>query len=177
MGYYFSDYLHDDSAHNGRRDKAVKIGVRSIKRFCKNQHTDVDFSAVCGASGLRFGSILAYKLGLPCVIVRKDAEVQSSHARLYNENISPATQHEPGRKYIIVDDFIAYGNTAKFIRDRLQPCTCIGYYGYATKNCDNERNCRRLSLVCVPQCVEFEDYTPGMADLANLQSPRVEIAY
>lgn len=147
MGYYFENYLHDeDTTHKGERRKTVKKAVESIKCHVERIRLKCDFIAVCGASGLSVGSIVAYELGIPCVIVRKTSEAANSHCG--GQMLTPAFVPHKDRTYIIVDDFIAGGTTVKYIQ-RMLPSTCIGYYGYASLDSDNEHKCQANNLPVV----------------------------
>lgn len=147
MGYYFECYLHDDA--KGERRNAVKQAVESVKRHTEKIRFKCDFIAVCGASGLSVGSIIAYELGIPCVIVRKTSEAANSHCG--GQMLTPALVPQNGSKYIIVDDFIAGGNTVTYVRKMLSHCTCIGFYGYAGLGDDNANRCREHNLIEVPK--------------------------
>ena len=151
MGYYFADYLHDQQVDGkgpkGQRTKTVKLAVKSIEQFFKGQHPP-DFIAVCGCSGLSVGSIIAYELGIPCVIVRKEWDAKNSHCG--GEYTTPNFCVEPCNRYVIVDDFIASGNTVQYIKDKLKQCECVGFYSY-TNNSAQDTGCREQRLPYIEQ--------------------------
>lgn len=148
MGYYFENYLHDDRANNGKRRQTVNRAVKYIGKFLK-ANGGADFVAVCGCSGLSLGSIIAYELGLPCVIVRKEYDAQNSHCG--GAFVSPDF-HKPDSKYIIVDDFIAGGSTVKYIQDKLKHHSCIGFYGYTVvDDAVNKMRCEENDLTPILQ--------------------------
>lgn len=151
MGYYFENYLHDGV--KGERRKTVTQAVANIKRYfadgvCPGRDKP-DFIAVCGASGLSVGAIIAYELGVPCVIVRKVEEARNSHCG--GQMLTPAAVPNNESKYVIVDDFIAGGNTVKYIKNMLKFCTCVGYYGYGATDQDNADRCKENYLTAIPK--------------------------
>lgn len=151
MGYYFEDYLHDNAdnaANKGERRKTVEQAVKSIERW-RQGIGGLDFIAVSGASGLSVGAVVAYELGLPCVIVRKPEEARNSHCG--GQMVCPGYLHKDSGKYVIVDDFIGGGNTVKYIQRTLDRGTCVGFYGYAASDSDNAHKCRVNNLPVVPK--------------------------
>ncbi len=86
------------------------------------KYKDVKFDAILGAEarGFIFGSVLAYKLGVGFIPVRKPGKLpfdtcQVSYSLEYGENILEMHLDavKPGDKILIVDDLVATGGTAK----------------------------------------------------------------
>ena len=94
--------------------KAFKDCIDKIIEIYKK--TDIDKIATFDARGFIFGSVLAYKLGLPLVLIRKKGKlphkvVSESYEGEYN---SPTLEmHEDsiqkGDKVLLIDDVIAVG--------------------------------------------------------------------
>ena len=121
-----AEYLHD--AIVGR-----KSNVANALRAIKNSKADITHIAVQGVSGLLFGSVLAYRLDLPIIVVRKNTiATQQTHSRFLVEGL-PEYHTEPVR-YLFVDDFVHSGSTfervANAINMKHARATCIGGYMY-----------------------------------------------
>jgi len=87
-----------DSNFSNEIDKAAGI----ISNF-----GDFEYIAMRGLSGTIFGSALCYKMNKKPIVVRKERKTHSSH-RVEGMPVGDF-------RFIIVDDFIAYGNTISAI--------------------------------------------------------------
>lgn len=85
-----------------------------------------DALAVRGVSGLILAPIVAYLLDKHVIVVRKPKAEERSHATTTVESLI-----ETGT-YVIFDDFVATGDTARAIRDRITAAcprlVCVGGY-------------------------------------------------
>lgn len=86
------------------------------------KYKDVEIDAILGAEarGFIFGSVLAYKLGVGFIPVRKPGKLpfdtcSVSYSLEYGENVLEMHLDavNPGDKILIVDDLVATGGTAK----------------------------------------------------------------
>jgi len=90
------------------------------------QNKEFDSIAISGLSGLTFGSILAFQLNKPLIVVRKPHDTTIHGARRIEGN-------QGSKKYLIVDDCISTGHTIKFITEQIYSKTksvCTGVYTY-----------------------------------------------
>jgi len=79
---------------------------------------NIDKIVCIDARGFIFGAVLAYKLGLGCVMVRKKGKlppetIQEEYSLEYGSNVIEISKHaiQSGDKVVIVDDLIATGGT------------------------------------------------------------------
>jgi len=79
---------------------------------------DLDKIVCIDARGFIFGAVLAYKLGVGCVMVRKKGKlppetIQQEYSLEYGTNVVEISEHgiQPEEKVLIVDDLIATGGT------------------------------------------------------------------
>ena len=79
---------------------------------------NIDKIVCIDARGFIFGAVLAYKLGLGCVIVRKKGKlppetIQEEYSLEYGSNVIEISKHaiQSGDKVVIIDDLIATGGT------------------------------------------------------------------
>lgn len=98
---------HENGGFNKRKRKAI---VKKVIADLKG--VDFDAIAVQGVSGLIMGPIVAYLMNKNLVVVRKQGE--KSHASQLVE--SPVSSG----KYVILDDFVNSGTTARTIRDAIK---------------------------------------------------------
>lgn len=111
---YRVDYIRRVLRHDSVA-KLLPLCVRVLKTF------EFDAIAFRGVSGALLGAPLSYLTGKPMIVVRKPSE--SSHAVLTVEGDRGA------RTYVIVDDFIESGRTARIIREEIEKFSgarCIG---------------------------------------------------
>jgi adenine/guanine phosphoribosyltransferase-like PRPP-binding protein len=76
---------------------------------------DFDCIAVSGMSGVIVGVPVALALKVPCVIVRKQSDMDDSHAPS-----SILNQDNIGERILFLDDFIGCGGTRARVVDRVQ---------------------------------------------------------
>ena len=104
--------------------------------------------AVTGLSGLLVGPIVAIELGLPLIVVRKDLKCAHSTNRVEG--------YAEGLKYIIIDDFVASGNTVHniklYIGDYSRSCKLVGALMWSGPMQEGERACPWLIALNVPVC-------------------------
>lgn len=79
---------------------------------------NIDKIVCIDARGFIFGAVLAYKLGLGCVMVRKQGKlppetIQEKYSLEYGSNVIEISKHaiQSGDKVVIIDDLIATGGT------------------------------------------------------------------
>ena len=79
---------------------------------------NIDKIVCIDARGFIFGAVLAYKLGLGCVMVRKKGKlppetIQEEYSLEYGINVIEISKHaiQSGDKVVIIDDLIATGGT------------------------------------------------------------------
>jgi len=118
MATYFRCALNRDMRH-----VVVNEAVNRLKKV------EFDYLAVRGCSGLIMGGLLSHLLDKEVIIVRKEGE--QSHA--FSPVSVPSNLRENG-KYIILDDFVASGNTlkeiVKVVSDRFPAMKLAGLYCY-----------------------------------------------
>jgi len=96
--------------------KAFKYTCDALYDRYKDMNID---KIVCiDARGFIFGAVLAYKLGLGCVMVRKKGKlppetIQEEYSLEYGSNVIEISKHaiQSGDKVVIIDDLIATGGT------------------------------------------------------------------
>jgi len=108
----------------------IKLAAKSIKAWNKKQPLGFEAIAFTGVSGAALAFPLAAKLNVPLLCVRKPKE--STHS------FYPVEGYLAAERYIIVDDFIDYGDTINFIVRAISEqstatfAKCIGIYQYAS---------------------------------------------
>jgi hypoxanthine phosphoribosyltransferase len=116
-------FTHTDYLRKALNPEELRKGIKTAKARIKESRVEFDAIAVRGNSGVLFGSVLAYELKKPLILVRKD----SSHS-MYN------VEGELNAKtYLIVDDFTATGNTVRTIIDEIEKfnhAVPVGLYQY-----------------------------------------------
>jgi len=125
------------SIHAGYMSEALIDVKKHIANALRAIHkSDVVFThvAVQGVSGLTFGSILAYRLDLPLIVVRKETRGQEMSHSEYRVEGLPLYRTTPIR-LLFVDDFVASGSTfARIMRTIIAHCytdvKCMGGYMY-----------------------------------------------
>lgn len=141
MGEYFDTVLSGEN-----RDNAVEDCLDAIRTM----PTPPEFVAVRGLSGAVIGSLVADRLGLPLVVVRKNCELSpNSHT---SNRLAGARDELDGRGYVIVDDFVASGSTVDSIvagiRCKLRRAEPLGVVCY--KSPDDARKAGMYDVPCIP---------------------------
>ncbi|MBM3701880.1 MAG: adenine phosphoribosyltransferase [Actinobacteria bacterium] len=98
--------------------EAFKYSVDRMVEYCKGKKID---AILCPeARGFIFGSVMAYKLGVGLIPVRKPGKLpyktcQASYDLEYGKNILQMHTDaiKKGDKILIIDDLVATGGTAK----------------------------------------------------------------
>ena len=79
---------------------------------------NIDKIVCIDARGFIFGAVLAYKMGIGCVMVRKKGKlppetIQEEYTLEYGTNVVEISKHaiQKGERIVIVDDLIATGGT------------------------------------------------------------------
>lgn len=122
-----TDYLYD--IYNV--DVFAKLLTKATAKI-RILHKKLKFDAIAftGTSGAALAYPISAKLKLPLICVRKG----KSHSRYPVEGCMNA------KKYIIIDDFIAYGNTIRKIKSAVKKyCTesvLVGIVLYDSRNTD-----------------------------------------
>ena|SRR5271156_4732446 len=102
---YFTSYLGRIFDVNQYPQLINKLSIK-IKKFQQKQSFDA--IAFTGTSGCSVAFTLSYKLGIPLICIRKNSD--NSHFNGLYEGV------ENVKRYIIVDDFIASGDTIATIK-------------------------------------------------------------
>lgn len=98
-------YLKDVFDARHRYIDAVTEKVKSLVR-CRKKTEKPDTIAVIGASGLLVGTVVAYKLNMDLLVVRKKDDVcHSSHK----------VEGMLGGRYIVIDDIVESGATVAYV--------------------------------------------------------------
>ena len=86
--------------------------------YDRYKEMDLDKIVCIDARGFIFGAVLAYKLGLGCVMVRKKGKlppetIQEEYSLEYGSNVIEISKHaiRAGDRVVIIDDLIATGGT------------------------------------------------------------------
>jgi orotate phosphoribosyltransferase len=124
---YFEEALHPS---------CLRILIRRAMRHLKNAKVEFDTIAFRGVSGMLFGPTLAVYMNKAMIVVRKDETRHSKHSVEGNR----ATE-----KYIIVDDFIATGETVKNIASKIMDWQ--NRAGYKSATCQ--------AIVSYKRCYEW----------------------
>lgn len=103
MNKIISDYLQDIFNQNTREEIIHNI-FKKI-RYLQTK-ANIDCIVVKGISGIAIGMIIAHKIKLPIVIIRKEKD--DTHSKYKIEGIIK-------QNYIIIDDQAVSGNTIKSI--------------------------------------------------------------
>lgn len=101
-----SDYLHRALDPHDRK-KSVQAAMERLSEV-----PGLEAIAVRGFSGTIVGSIVAHEMGLPMFIVRKPKEDEPHHS---DAAVEGPLHWSPLARYVIVDDFVASGNTLRAI--------------------------------------------------------------
>jgi len=105
--------------------KTVKNSLKRIRQFMRTKDGQFDAIAFTGTSGAAMAYIIAHKLNVGLICIRKD---KSSHYKGKVEGVRNA------KKYIIIDDFIDSGNTIGSILDSVKvfspKAKCSGIFLY-----------------------------------------------
>ena len=110
------------------RLSAMRSAVRTLKPFVASG--TVDALAVTGVSGLIFGAILADRLKLDLIVVRKPSDTKKHSNRNIEGLYRPG--HAGALRYLFVDDLVDTGATVTHVISELstQKTTCVGWYLY-----------------------------------------------
>jgi len=118
--YEHSDYL--DAIQVARLRKKIRIAVKNIR---KKSNVRFDSIAFCGNSGALVAPGVALQINKHLILVRKG----KSHSNLQVEGFL-------SRKYIILDDFVFRGITARRIVRKVKNFCggeCVGLYLYNSR--------------------------------------------
>ena len=88
-------------------DEMAKVVTRAVRMLNKHKG-EFDSIVVRGVSGLMIGAPVALKMGKPLLVVRKPNELRHTSVPIANHVRS-------GDRYIILDDFVSSGVTARSI--------------------------------------------------------------
>jgi adenine phosphoribosyltransferase len=105
---------------------AFQFTVNSMEKFISK---DIQFLASIDSRGFLFGSVLAYQLGLPNILLRKKGKlpppvISKSYSLEYGNDVIEAgeTTMPKGKSIMIIDDLIASGGSARAASDLLVSC-------------------------------------------------------
>ncbi|XP_032086771.1 adenine phosphoribosyltransferase [Thamnophis elegans] len=99
---------------------AFKAAIDLLESHIRASHKDIDYIAGLDSRGFLFGPVLAQRLGVGFLLIRKKGKLPGA-----TESISYALEYgkaelevqkdivEPGQKVIIVDDLLATGGTMR----------------------------------------------------------------
>lgn len=109
-----------------------------IDRACNilKSKFQLDAIAVSGMSGVVIGSVVAHKLGINLIVIRKRNE--RCHSVNKVEYVGRVKYYEC--RYVILDDFMSSGETVKYMCEILQDhgfSAPVGLYMYNTANGNN----------------------------------------
>ncbi|XP_054856739.1 adenine phosphoribosyltransferase [Eublepharis macularius] len=100
--------------------EAFKAAIDLLEAHVKDKHAQVDFIAGLDSRGFLFGPILAQRLGVGFVLIRKKGKLPGR-----TESVSYTLEYgkaelevqsdavEPGQKVILIDDLLATGGTMR----------------------------------------------------------------
>jgi orotate phosphoribosyltransferase-like protein len=124
MSHRHATYLGAIFANTERRKATVDEAVKKLRR---HKHK-FDAIVATGVSGVTFGAIVAARLGVQLVVVRKTK--RNCHSTTTCEGLLDRGEV----RYLFVDDLIASGDTAKRVMEevgRQNPrAKCVGWYTY-----------------------------------------------
>ena len=104
----------------------------------------LDAIVVTGVSGIPIGSIISYTMGIPLIISR---DHKSSHSNGVLEYDVHYFENKDNVNYIIIDDFIASGNTIKRVIDSMTDMKvetkCIGIILWSKYHSESEELSQR----------------------------------
>lgn len=142
-----SPYL--ESAFNVKSFRiTINTAIKAIKKFEKK--TPFEAIAFSGVSGAAIAFPLSYLLNKPLLCVRKSTE--DTHSADLIEGCDNAP------RYIIVDDFIASGETIRRIKKEIKNRTkgeLVGIYLFAMNKSDNTWGFKKL-VFSVPPVRSFD---------------------
>lgn len=127
--YEHANYLRR-AMNVGERKKAMRRAVAALRGAVKQGV----FSAIAvqGVSGLTFGAILADKLDVPLMVIRK-AGVYKHSSRLV-EGCAQWDVHDVPVRYLFVDDLIDTGTTFEHVLHAIPRAICAGWWLYDDEN-------------------------------------------
>jgi adenine/guanine phosphoribosyltransferase-like PRPP-binding protein len=115
-------YLGPEHTVNFINPRRLKKHIALAVKYLKQYHDQYDTLAFAGISGAVIGPVVAMKLKKECILVRKDGDKRNSSYEV--------SGYDDCDKYIIIDDFICSGDTAKMIQrkihDALPGAKCLG---------------------------------------------------
>jgi adenine/guanine phosphoribosyltransferase-like PRPP-binding protein len=115
-------YLGSEYTVNFINPRRLKKYIALAVKYLKQYHDQYDTLAFAGISGAVIGPVVAMKLKKECILVRKDSDKRHSSYEV--------SGYDDCDKYIIIDDFVCSGATAKMIQrkihDALPGAKCLG---------------------------------------------------
>jgi adenine/guanine phosphoribosyltransferase-like PRPP-binding protein len=115
-------YLGPEHTVNFINPRRLKKHIALAVKYLKQYHNQYDTLAFAGISGAVIGPVVAMKLKKECILVRKDGDKRNSSYEV--------SGYDDCGRYIIIDDFICSGYTAKMIQRKihnfLPDAECIG---------------------------------------------------
>ncbi|XP_077306477.1 adenine phosphoribosyltransferase [Lithobates pipiens] len=110
-----------------KNPSALRAATDLFERFIRENFSDVDVIAGLDARGFLFGPVLAQRLEIGFVLIRKKGKLPGptecmSYALEYGkaEIEIQSDAVDPGQKVVIIDDLLATGGTMKAACDLLQ---------------------------------------------------------
>lgn len=101
-----------------RNHRVLRLALEALLRPCRNR--ELSAVAACDARGFIFGSLMAWELGLPLVLLRKAGKLPAAtHRARYQLEYDTAglELHQgdlgSGERVVLVDDLLATGGTAE----------------------------------------------------------------
>ncbi len=135
-----SSYIYDFFAHP---ETVIVQAERALAPVRKH----FDYLVCSGLSGLLVVPTVAYLLDVPFLVVRKEADKDSSHAEHTVEGYIENTGYN--LRYLFVDDFICTGSTRDYVMAELRQLDSTlrwaGQYMWAQKIFDDDRKGLLLS--------------------------------
>jgi adenine phosphoribosyltransferase len=104
--------------------------------YLRYKDAKIDAIVAPESRGFLFGSVLAYKLNVPLVMLRKEGKLpgevyRASFKKLYGEDtlVMHKNSLKPGQKVLIVDDFYSTGGSLKAATDLVEAAGATVYEG------------------------------------------------
>jgi orotate phosphoribosyltransferase len=124
MSHRHATYLGAIFANPERRKAEVDFAVKKLRR---HKHK-FDAIVATGVSGVTFGAMVAARLGIQLVVVRKTK--RDCHSTTMCEGLLSCGEV----RYLFVDDLISSGSTAKRVMEEVDcqnpRARCVGWYMY-----------------------------------------------
>lgn len=127
----------------------LSMNVDRVVWFIRAKKLEFDSIAFSGMSGAIVAPLVAMELNKPIILIRRST--QHTHSGRHIE-YSDSIQKEKCKSYIIIDDFIASGDTVKRIKRRMRSafgkyCQCVCVVCYNKERCDEYRNSDNMCRV------------------------------